>query len=164
MKHLTCKGLLSTLRVSPKKSNHTVFKFQTTHHGQPPRSLRNLSSDETWDCYPDWAWMFRSHHSGWNSSAKHKNLRWKNIWKVQPDLFSIINQIFAPILGRFPLDPFRLLPKTLMLDIAWSMVWMASALATKKPIQHKRFSTQKKRPGKCLFFFTCKMCCFSTKL
>lgn len=53
------------------------------------------------------------------------------------------NQIFAPILGRFSLDPFRLLPKTLMLDIAGSMVWMASALATKKPIQHKRFSTQK---------------------
>lgn len=105
--------------------------------------------------YPEWAWMFRTHHSGWNSSTKHKNLRWKNIWKIQPlllnHLCSINNQIFAPILGTFPLDPVCLLPKTLMLDIAWSMVWMASALATKKPIQHKRFSTPKKCPGTCFF-------------
>ena len=89
---------------------------------------------------------------GWNSSTEHKNLRWKNIWKVQPDLFSIINQIFAPILGRFPLDPVCLLPKTLMLDIAWSMVWMASALATKKTNSTQEIFNPKKTPWNMFFF------------
>ena len=168
MNHLTCKGLLSTLRVSPKKSNHTVFKFQTTHHGQPPRSLRNLSSDETWDCYPEWAWMFRSHHSGWNSSTKHKNLRWKKHLEnptivTKPFYFQLTTRSLRLSWVDFPWIQFASCQKLscwTSLDrwFGWPRPWRP-----KKPIQHKRFSTQKKTPWK-MFFFTCNMCCFSTKL
>ena len=50
--------------------------------------------------------MFRTHHSGWNSSTKHKNLRWKKhlenptivtkpfFFNEQPDLCAYLGYIF----------------------------------------------------------------------
>lgn len=159
------RGLSQHFGSPQNKSNHRVLKFQMTHHGQPPPppSLRNLSLDETWDCYP---WMFRTHHSAWNSSTKHKNLRWKNIWKIQPlllnHLFSINNQIFAPILGTFPLIQFASCQKLscwTSLDrwFGWPRPWWQKTNSTQE------IFNQKNTPRK-MFFFPCKKRCFNTKL